>query len=362
MRNLLGKIRTTLFDFLVFLERAKSFCLRKVSISLGFSYFQIEVLIHGDNLYKTKFKKVEKYSDLENFSYIDFESGNLIGHTFQESYHLKISDVILDSKTGILFNSSRNLIAESSSYPPEYLAATAHPKPPVMSFTSKIDSDRELISLSSNGYYHWLNEDLPHYLHLLNNLENPLTLVSKNRPKFVSDFLENDSIDYIDVPRFIKCNGINFISKKSTYLWPFQKDISILHNHFKRSISEVISGKKIYISRIGDSRSPLFEGDLVTLLEKSGWTVLNATKMTLAAQIREISSAEVLAGIHGAGLSGVNWMAQGTKLIEIGTDAFPRCFQRLAIVNDIEYSRINYRNELDGFRTTVRELQNQGHI
>ena len=84
--------------------------------------------------------------------------------------------------------------------------------------------------------------------------------------------------------------------------------------------------------------------------------------MTLAEQIAEVSSAEVLAGIHGAGLSGANWMSPGTRLIEIGTDRFVRCFQRLAILNEIEYSRINYKNELDGLNIVVRELKNLGFL
>ena len=36
-----------MFDFLVFLERAKAFFLRKISILCGFSFFQIEILILG---------------------------------------------------------------------------------------------------------------------------------------------------------------------------------------------------------------------------------------------------------------------------------------------------------------------------
>jgi capsular polysaccharide biosynthesis protein len=82
--------------------------------------------------------------------------------------------------------------------------------------------------------------------------------------------------------------------------------------------------------------------------------------MTLAEQIAEVSSSEVLAGIHGAGLSGVNWMSPGTRLIEIGTDRFVRCFQRLAILNEIEYSRINYKNDNLGLNRTISELENLG--
>jgi capsular polysaccharide biosynthesis protein len=144
--------------------------------------------------------------------------------------------------------------------------------------------------------------------------------------------------------------------------WPYSKDISIVREHFGIHFSELIPGKKVYISRIGDSRSPTFELELIHLLETNGWKIINTSKMTLAEQIAEVSSSEVLAGIHGAGLSGVNWMSPGTRLIEIGTDRFVRCFQRLAILNEIEYSRINYKNELDGLNIVVRELKNLGFL
>ena len=328
----------------------------------GLSLDDVTVLIHGENPHKSKFEIVEKYSELEHYSYADFESNEIIGHTFQRSYHLKISNVILDTRTGILFTLDRKLVAESSSWSPEYLAATNYIKPPRLYQGLRIEEERPLISLSSNSYYHWLNEDLPHYLYLYDKLENPITLVSMKRPRFVSDFLVTNSVNYLEVPRFATCSEFNFISNKSNVGWPHPKDFSILRNHFKVYFSEAIPGKKVFISRIGDSRSPLFENDLIQLLENNGWTIVNAAEMTLAQQINEISSAEVLAGIHGAGLSGVNWMSKGTKLIEIGTDKFVRCFQRLSILNEVEYSRINYKNDSLGLNIIISELKNLGFL
>jgi capsular polysaccharide biosynthesis protein len=164
------------------------------------------------------------------------------------------------------------------------------------------------------------------------------------------------------VPRFVKCSEINFISKKSDVGWPHPKDVTILRKHFNQYFTEVIPGKKVYISRIGDSRSPLFEIELIRLLKERGWVVLDTSGMSLAHQIKEISSAEVLAGIHGAGLSGVNWMSSGTKLIEIASDKNIRCFQRLAILNDVDYFRFNFKNDLEGLNIVICELKNMGHI
>jgi capsular polysaccharide biosynthesis protein len=142
---------------------------------------------------------------------------------------------------------------------------------------------------------------------------------------------------------------LNFITNKSNVGWPHPKDISILREHFKTFFKETIPGRKVYISRIGESRSPLFEKDLITLLEEKGWIILNASKMSLQDQISEISSAQFLAGIHGAGLSGVNWLdSRDAQLIEIGDDRFVRCFQRLSNINKVKYTRINYKNDLRG--------------
>jgi len=360
IKEIVQNVKLNFLELLNILEWTKSRFVTKFQILFGLSLNSIEILIHGENPYKSKFEIIDKYSELEHQSYLDYESNELIGHTFQESYHLKISEVILDAKTGILFTFDRKLISESSSWSPEFLSATTYTKPPRLNQGSRIIEGRPLIGLSSNSFYHWLNEDLPHYLYLREKLSNPLTIVSMKRPSFVSDFLNSNSIDYLEVPRYLKCNEYHFVTKKSNVGWPYSKDISIVRGHFGIHFSELIPGKKIYISRIGDSRSPSFEMELIQLLETNGWKIINTSKMTLAEQIAEVSSAEVLAGIHGAGLSGVNWMSPGTKLVEIGTDRFVRCFQRLAILNEIEYSRINYKSDTLGLNITIRELENLG--
>jgi hypothetical protein len=357
MKSIFEELRPIVSNLLVIGERAKSYSARKISSSLGYGLNHFEVLFHGENPFKTKFEIIDKYSDTDYYSYLDFESGEELNHAFQSSFQLRIFDVTLDSETGILFTADRKIIAESSSWSPEYLAATSQTRPPSLILDSKIKEERPLINLSSNGFYHWLNEDLPHYLYLREKLKDPITIVSKKRPSYVSDFLLSNSIEYIEVPRFIRCDALNFITKKSNVGWPQPKDVSILREHFGSLLNATIHGKKVYISRIGESRSPSFEKDLIDLLEKKGWIILDASGMSLRDQVSEISSTQVLAGIHGAGLSGVNWLSSGeTQLIEIGTDRFVRCFQRLAKINNVKYRRINYKDETSGLDKIRDEL------
>jgi hypothetical protein len=362
MKKIIKLIECYADSIFLFYERLKSYLLRFISKAWGFSFERIETLIHGENANSSKFEILDRYSELENFSYTDYVSGELIGHTFQQSNHIKISNIVLDTKTGIMFTTERKLVSESSSWSPEYLVATAQTRPPRRSTELKVNKDQPLISMSSNGFYHWLNEDLPHYLYLREKIENPITVVSRVRPRFVSDFLESNAIRFIDAPRFTKCKELNFISNHSNVGWPHPKDVSIIRNHFKSHFRDMIPNKKVYISRVGESRSPSFERELVIFLANTGWLVLDTARMTLAEQIKEISSAEVLTGIHGAGLSGVNWMSKHTSLIEFGTDRFVRCYQRLAEINDVNYLRINYEKNVTGLSTVKQELRNLGLI
>ena len=362
MFKFMQKISRIFFDSLVFLARVKSFYLRKIAKRLKFGIRNIETLIDGENLSSVKFKEIALYSELQHFSYIDFESREPLGVTFQRRSHLQLNNTVLDSQTGILFATNGNLIAESSSWSPEYLTATFQTKPFRIVPTTKLVDTRPAINLTSNGFYHWLNEDLPQYLHLNRILVNPLTFVSNKRPDFVNSFLQDFSIEFQEVPRFSHFEEINFITRKSIVGWPHPKDIEVLKEFFKHYLNERTPGKRVYVSRISDSRSPLFERALVNLLINSGWKVLDLKELSLVEQVAEISTAEVLMGVHGAGLSGVNWMEEGSKLIELGTDRFVRCFQRLAQINKVEYLRINYNSDAPGLDIVKVKLKNLGYL
>jgi hypothetical protein len=238
MIKLMQKISRVFFESNVFLARVKSFCLRKIAIRLKISLGDVETLIHGENSSSLKFNEIALYSELQHFAYIDFESRDPIGVTFQQRSHLQLTNAVLDSQTGILFSSNGNLIAESSSWSPEYLAATFQTKPFRFVPTTKLVDKRPAVNLTSNGFYHWLNEDLPQYLHLNKVLVNPITFVSNKRPDFVNKFLQDFSIEFQEVPRFSHFEEINFITKKSIVGWPHPKDIEVLKEFFKNHINE----------------------------------------------------------------------------------------------------------------------------
>jgi hypothetical protein len=339
-----GQLKDSLGRIAVFYARLKSFSARAILKLNGNSTSDFIELISGDNFPAMNFIVLKKDSDLLHFDYEDYVDKNNLGITFASQFVIRVKDIVLDSKTGIIYSSSGAIISDSSSWPKEYLAATAQIRPG--KFVRQVDQQAsvERILLTSNGFYHWLIEDLPLYLRLKKYYANCETLVYENAPKYVLTFLEKMHIEYLMVPRFAKLFEYTFISRGDSVGWPNPRDIETLKELRFDIAKTEIKKSKVYISRLGDSRSPDFEKELIQNLTKSGWTVVDFNLISLIEQINLISNARVIAGVHGAGLSSIVWLPDGSKVIELGTDRFVRCFNRLASIAEVNYQRINYLN------------------
>jgi hypothetical protein len=301
-------------------------------------------LISGDDLSNLNFTVLQKDCDLLHFDYEDYVDENILGITFSAQFVIRVKDIILDSKTGIIYNSSGAIVSDSSSWPKEYLAATAQIKPGHFIREIENGSNAERILLTSNGFYHWLIEDLPLYIRLKKYYINCETLVYEDAPRYVITFLEKMKIEYLKIPRFAKLPEYTFISRGDSVGWPHPSDIDTLQE-YKLSLGNTETTRsRIYISRLSDSRSPYFEKELIHNLAQSGWIIADFNSISIFDQINLVSNAQVIAGVHGAGLSSIAWLSNGSKVIELGTDRFVRCYNRLANISGVNYQRINYSN------------------
>jgi len=332
------------FSILVIATQVKSKIIKFLLKILGIDLSKVTGIFNVENPSKVDYKVIEKISEPLHFSYLDHQDGFKIGKTFQASHLISVKNIILDSKTGIAHNEKREIVSNTSAWSPEFLIASAQIRPGYFLPRFELPASESFISLSSNGYYHWLIEDLPIYLTLMQKSPSYVTLVARKCPPYVSSFLKYYEIPPLMVPRFTKVPNYSFVTRENSVGWPNPNDIKILRNFVEPIMSQDDNREKIFISRLNATRSTSFEYELTLLLESSGWKIVDATTLEFNEQVTLLSKADVLAGLHGAGLAGMVWMRPNTKVIELGPNRFVRCFNRLAEVLQIQYFRINYSN------------------
>jgi len=302
-------------------------------------------LVGGEKIVSLDFNLKNLYSNFISYSYIDARDQREIGKAFPQQNIIEVRNVRLDSKSGVVYSNKNEYIVDSSAWSSDYLIRSSQIKPPrFLNFRMDHFNEGNYICLSSNGFYHWLIEDLPHFIFLYQNLEEPKIIVFKNAPSYVLTLLEKLEITYIKAPRFVTLSRYYFIGREDSVGWPHPKDLDILKSFAKDTVKAKIEGKKIYISRIGSSRSPKFEPELIGELRNKGWIIIDTTFMPLTSQIEELSSASVLAGVHGAGLSGITWLESGSKVIELSNNRLVRCYERLAFLLNLKYQQIEYES------------------
>lgn len=315
---------------------------RELIKKLGVGSENISELFFGEIKPDVKFTLIKKVSESVVASNFHTISALDESHFFQSRHLISTDNVSVDTKTGVVFDGNSRILAESTSWPKESVILNVLPKPPHKLKTLEIDVQNQVLVMPSNGFYHWLIEDLPLFLKTLNSLSNPKVLVFEDAYKYVYEFLDGMNIPYVKVPRFIKLSNFYFITHGNDTGWPHPEDLSEL-NRISLPISiNDNSAEKIYISRRGSTRSPSFEEKLENDLKNKNWRIVKLEDLSFWDQVNLASQAKTICGVHGAGLSAATWMSAGTKIIEIGSNRHVPCFSRLASSKNISYELIRF--------------------
>ncbi len=323
---------------------------------LGISDHKMELLLGGEFVSHETFEILSKYSEASTQTSQHPRDDIREQMNFPERYLYKIHNIALDSLTGTIFTTKARIIPESSTWPRAHLLLNSPPKP-IFPKRTVFPLEVTVLHLPSNGFFHWLFEDLPPYLFALEASKNPVTLVSDSAPNFVIGLLPLISGEVVRVPRFVSTKSLTFVSKGPNTGWPDPADIQTISRFFAKHIQPTIPTKKIYISRVKASRSPNFEKELICKLSSAGWLILETESMSLINQIETISTAAVICGVHGAGLSGIAWMAPGTTMIELSPNRLIPCYSRICNNTGKFYFRIPYEEQALGVDEIFSKIQ-----
>jgi hypothetical protein len=276
---------------------------------------------------------------LKEASKSDSRSKNLI--PVKNAASITLENVVIDLKSGHCFDENYSVIQESSNWPVSDLTKGTIPRPIATPRTYSFD--KVGVALPSNGFYHWLIEDLPSVIETVKQKSHTKVFVYQNAPKYVLDFLSIFEIDFQLFPRFSKFSNLTMPIRQQNVGQPNRDDVSTLRNLFFPKLTRFNNLENVYISRVKSSRSPKFERELQSQLIGKGWRIAYLEEMDLITQFNVFHNAKTIMGIHGAGLSGLVFADVKTPVIEIyPVDRNIRCFESLVSATGHTLMRIPF--------------------
>lgn len=211
-------------------------------------------------------------------------------------------------------------------------------------FTTSVlldDTPKFYLSNPNRNYHQWLEFTVPLALQVREMNPEVQFLSSTTHPGFFMNFLEKAGIHPLplsagnyQVRNLILANG------RKPFL-PHHLQIDLTRKFFfSNTVKKVAAGSKIYLSRVGSSRSFHSEEYLEEALRLDGWTVLRAEDTKDISNIASLfQSAQTVAGPHGAGFSNLIFSESGTRVREIAVgDFWKPSYSRLSFYRDLPYS------------------------
>lgn len=208
-----------------------------------------------------------------------------------------------------------------------------------------------VINEKSSRYFHWIGDVLP-------RIEGYVSLNKGIKISEIPIVLTEDYKNYDYVKTIISSYGLNVIYLEKDKKYKFKKLIVTSHaapsgNYDERLILEqsnrlksiFVKNKKesknrVWISRqLADKRKIKNFSDIELILEKYDFQIYSFEDMSLNEQFEVVNNAEVLGGIHGAGLINMILLDQKSKVIEIRGrgDTHNNCFYSLSSALDLQY-------------------------
>lgn len=164
----------------------------------------------------------------------------------------------------------------------------------------------KIIMAEENGYtgkYILLNDNKPFQKESLEILG-----IKKERIKFI-DVAQNFLIQSLCIPEIIEPNSNKF-----------NRILNILRSKFINQINDCKKDtNKIFISRKNatNGRKIVNENEVINLISKYGFEVVETEKLSLTEQINLFSNTDYLIGSHGAGMIHSLFMPQKSNIIEL---------------------------------------------
>lgn len=199
----------------------------------------------------------------------------------------------------------------------------------------------------SNGYFHWMLDALPRLQEAsIKNSKLKIVLPQQfNNQEYIKQSLNALGFDNL---QFMKSNYLYLFHKLlfQTHSAPTGNyhDATILG--MRNTIIEncrtdiCFKGHRIYVSRSKASRRKVLnESELMPTMEKYGFSIVYFEDYSWHEQVSICANANVMMGLHGAGLTNMLFMPNQSKIIELRMkgDEHNNCYFSLASALNLNY-------------------------
>jgi hypothetical protein len=259
-------------------------------------------------------------------------------HLFSQRFIYHLRDIVWDPRSGLPFINDRPIL-ESQAVPVEHVL---HLAPSKLKPTKRISAPAT--GLSSNGYYHWLIEQLPAALRAREVCESLSVIRWSNSPEYVATASNLFFWRTFTTEKSVQVSDYWLAGQGRDDGQPHPRDVAILRRETE-GVRANPAGRRLFVPRATFARAPTGETELGNLLAREhGFRIFRSEGMVWLDQIREFSEADIVIGVHGAALANLSFCAPGTRVIEImPLTRVVVCFANLARI-----LRLRYRSVLVG--------------
>ena len=194
---------------------------------------------------------------------------------------------------------------------------------------------------ATNNYYHFMSECLPRLLRLREAC--PTIVFASVDP--APELLATIDIDLYErvllMPRdsVVRPAALWSVDPQPLFA-PHPDDLELLFRSYRRPSGDAYD-QRIVVSRGKAARLETVERQLRQELEPQGFSTIDFGDLPWADQVATASSASVMVGVHGAGLTNLVFMPPGGHVIEITDgDWWWPCYRRMASARGLRYSLI----------------------
>jgi capsular polysaccharide biosynthesis protein len=207
--------------------------------------------------------------------------------------------------------------------------------------------DGPLICAPLGTFYHWVLQVLPSVIHGLSSNPDARLLLAPRRPSYVDSSLEfllgsDVNARVVESEGPVEATRLVMTQLDTVRGWVRPSDIKALRE-YNRATAPSGGGRRVYVSRLSAPKRRLAnEGELVAAMKEAGVEVVRPEGMSFAEQVSLFSSASLIVGPHGAGLTNLIWSLSPGRLVEVFPHGFfNSCYARLAAMCNFEYRPVH---------------------